>query len=248
MSNRFDGKAALVTGAGSGIGKAVALRLAAEGARVLAVDVVGDRLGDTHEAAPDSIVGHVADVADPTACAAAVGAAIDAFGRLDVLANVAGIFHAGHFTDHTPEEYRRVLAVNLDGPFFLSQAAIPHLLQNAGNIVNVVSNSAIQGVPYASAYAVSKGGLLQLTRALAVEYLKQPLRVNAVAPAGTRTNLAMNATFPADLDLDLMSRMGGQRGIAEPDDIASVVAFIASDEARAVTGALYTVDNGLTIS
>ena len=131
---------------------------------------------------------------------------------------------------------------------FLSQAAIPHLLQTAGNIVNVVSNSAIQGVPYASAYATSKGGLLQLTRALAVEYLKQPLRVNAVAPAGTRTNLAMNANFPADLDIDLVSRMGGLRGIAEPDDIASVVAFLASDEARAVTGAVYTVDNGLTVS
>jgi NAD(P)-dependent dehydrogenase (short-subunit alcohol dehydrogenase family) len=248
MSNRFDGRVALVTGAGSGIGRAVALRLAADGARVLAVDVVEERLSEIQATAPDVIVGHVADIADPAACAAAVDAAIAAFGRLDVLANVAGIFHAGHFTDHTPEQYRRVLAVNLDGPYFLSQAAIPHLLETSGNIVNVVSNSAIQGVPYVSAYATSKGGLLQLTRALAVEYLKQPLRVNAVAPAGTRTNLAMNANFPADLDIDLVSRMGGLRGIAEPDDIASVVAFLASDEARAVTGAVYTVDNGLTVS
>lgn len=248
MSNRFDGKVALVTGAGSGIGRAVALLLAAEGARVLAVDVVEDRVSETQSAAPEAIVSHVADIADAAACSAAIGAAIGEFGRLDVLANVAGIFHAGHFTDHTPEQYRRVLAVNLDGPFFLSQAAIPQLLETSGNIVNVVSNSAIQGVPYASAYATSKGGLLQLTRALAVEYLKQPLRVNAVAPAGTRTNLAMNANFPADLDIDLASRMGGHRGIAEPDDVAAVVAFVASDEARAVTGAVYTVDNGLTVS
>ena len=248
MSNRFDGKVALVTGAGSGIGRAVALRLAAEGARVLAVDVVEERLSETRAVAPDLIVGHTADIADPAACAAAVDAAVAAFGRLDVLANVAGVLHAGHFTDHTPEQYRRVLAVNLDGPFFLSQAAIPHLLENSGNIVNVVSNSAIQGVPYVSAYATSKGGLLQLTRALAVEYLKHPLRVNAVAPAGTRTNLAMNANFPADLDIDLAGRMGGHRGIAEPDDVASVVVFLASDEARAVTGAVYTVDNGLTVS
>jgi NAD(P)-dependent dehydrogenase (short-subunit alcohol dehydrogenase family) len=248
MTNRFDGRVALVTGAGSGIGKAVALRLAADGARVLAVDVVEDRLSETQAVAPDVIVGHAADIADPAACAAAVDAAIAAFGRLDVLANVAGIFHAGHLTDHTPAQYRRVLAVNLDGPYFLSQAAIPHLLETSGNIVNVVSNSAIQGVPYVSAYATSKGGLLQLTRALAVEYLKQPLRVNAVAPAGTRTNLAMNANFPPDLDIDLVTRMGGLRGIAEPDDIASVVVFLASDEARAVTGAVYTVDNGLTVS
>ena len=131
MSDRFDGKVALVTGAGSGIGKAVALRLAADGARVLAVDVVEERLSETQAAAPDLIVGHVADIADPAACAAAVDAAVAAFGRLDVLANVAGIFHAGHFTDHTPEQYRRVLAVNLDGPYFLSQAAIPHLLETS---------------------------------------------------------------------------------------------------------------------
>ncbi len=248
MSNRFDGKVALVTGAGSGIGRAVALRLASEGARVLAVDVAADGLAETAAAAPDSIVGHVADISDQATCSAAVGAAVSSFGRLDVLANVAGIFHAGHFTDHTAEQYRRVMAVNLDGPFFLSQAAIPHLLTNSGNIVNIVSNSAIQGIPYASAYATSKGGLLQLTRALAVEYLKQPLRVNAVAPAGTRTNIALNASFPADLDMDLMGRMGGLRGIAEPEDIASVVAFLASDEAKAVTGAVYTVDNGLTVS
>jgi len=248
MTSRFEGKVALVTGAGSGIGRAVALRLATEGARVLAVDVVADRLAELQSEAPDSIVTHVADIADPAVCAETVAATVEEFGHIDVIANVAGIFHAGHFTDHTYDQYRRVLAVNLDGPFFLSQAAIPHLLQTNGNIVNVVSNSAIQGVPYASAYAISKGGLLQLTRALAVEYLKQPLRINAVAPAGTRTNLAMNATFPADLDIDLLSRMGGQRGIAEPEDVAAVVAFIASDEARAVTGAVYTVDNGLTVS
>jgi meso-butanediol dehydrogenase / (S,S)-butanediol dehydrogenase / diacetyl reductase len=247
-SHRFDGRVALVTGAGSGIGRAVVLRLSEEGARVLAVDVVEERLAEVRGHAPDLIVGHAADIADPAACAAAIGVAIEAFGRLDVLANVAGIFHAGRFADHTHEQYRRVLAVNLDGPFFLSQAAMPHLLEAAGNIVNVVSNSAIQGVPYASAYATSKGGLLQLTRALAVEYLKQPLRVNAVAPAGTRTNLALNASFPPDMDIELVSRMGGHRGIAEPDDIAAVVAFLASDEARAVTGAVYTVDNGLTVS
>ena len=164
-----------------------------------------------------------------------------------MLANVAGIFHAGHFTDHTPEQYL-ALVVNLDGPFFLSQAAIPHLLETSGNIVNVVSNSVIQGVPYASAYATSKVACCSSPWPLAVEYLKQPLRVNAVAPAGTCTNLAMNANFPADLDIDLASRMGGHRGIAEPDDVAAVVAFVASDEACAVTGAVYTVDNGLTVS
>ena len=190
----------------------------------------------------------MADIADPAACAAAIGAAVDEFGRLDVLANVAGIFHAGHFTDHTPEQYRRVLAVNLDGPFFLSQAAIPHLLETVGQHRQRRLQLGDPGCAVRQRIRHEQGGLLQLTRALAVEYLKQPLRVNAVAPAGTRTNLAMNANFPADLDIDLVSRMGGQRGIAEPDDVASVVVFVASDEARAVTGAVYTVDNGLTVS
>jgi len=97
-------------------------------------------------------------------------------------------------------------------------------------------------------YAVSKGGVVQLTRALAVEFLKRPLRVNAVAPAGTNTNIATGATFPGDMDPDLAGRMAGVRGLAEPEEVAGVFAFLASDEARSVTGAVYTIDNGLTVS
>src|SRR5699024_7226018 len=144
--------------------------------------------------------------------------------------------------------YHRILAVNLDAYFFLSQAAIPHLLERGGNIVNVASNSALQGIPYAVPYAVSKGGVVQLTRALAVEFLKRPLRVNAVAPAGTNTNIATGATFPGDMAPDLAGRMAGLRGMVEPEEVAGVFAFLASDEARSVTGAVYTIDNGLTVS
>jgi NAD(P)-dependent dehydrogenase (short-subunit alcohol dehydrogenase family) len=177
-----------------------------------------------------------------------VDACVAELGRLDILGNIAGIYLAEHATKIAREQYRRVMAVNLDAYFFLSQATIPHLLDTGGNIVNIASNAGIQGVPYSLAYSMSKGGVIQLTRSLAVEFLKTTLRVNAIAPAGTNTNIMASVTFPADMDLDLAIRMAGLRGIAEPEEIAALFAFLASDEARSVTGAVYTIDNGLTVS
>jgi NAD(P)-dependent dehydrogenase (short-subunit alcohol dehydrogenase family) len=251
MRERFAGKVALITGAGSGIGRAVTLRLASEGATVLGVDIDADRLAETQRLACDTagtVEVRQADLGEPDECAAAVRACVDELGPLDVLGNVAGIYHAGHATDLTVEQYRRVMSINLDACLFLAQAAIPHLLAGGGNIVNVASNAGLQGVPYSVAYCVSKGGLIQLTRALAVEYLKTPLRVNAIAPAGTNTNLVTSVQLPSDLDPDLARRMAGLRGMAEPDEVAALFAFLASDEARSTTGAIYTVDNGLTAS
>lgn len=245
---RFEGKVGLVTGAGSGIGRAVACRLVAEGASVLGVDVDGDRLRSTQASAGAGLSILEVDLGEPEGCRAAVDTCVAEFGGLDVLGNVAGIFRAHHVVDVTPAEYHRIMAVNIDAYFFLSQAAIPHLLERNGNIVNIASNSALQGIPYAVPYAISKGGVVQLTRALAVEFLKRPLRVNAIAPAGTNTNIATAATFPADMDGDLVGRMAGLRGLAEPEEVAGVFAFLASDEARSVTGAVYTIDNGLTAS
>jgi len=248
MTDRFAGKVALITGAGSGIGRAVTLRLAREGATVLGVDIDGDRLAETQASADGKVAVRQADLGEPDECAAAVGACVDELGRLDVLGNVAGIYLAGHATDLTVEQYRRVMSVNLDACVFLAQAALPHLLASGGNIVNIASNAGLQGIPYSLAYAVSKGGVVQLTRALAVEYLKTSLRVNAIAPAGTNTNLSAAVRFPAGIDPDLARRMSGLRGMAEPDEVASLFAFLASDEARSITGAIYTLDNGLTAS
>jgi NAD(P)-dependent dehydrogenase (short-subunit alcohol dehydrogenase family) len=245
---RYAGKAALVTGAGSGIGRAVALRLAEEGAAVFAVDIDATRLEETRNAAAGPVVVREADLADPDACVECVEQCVTELGRLDVLGNIAGIYIAEHATRVTREQYRRVMAINLDACFFMAQAAIPHLLETGGNIVNIASNAALQGVPYSSVYCMSKGGVVQLTRALAVEFLKTQLRVNAIAPAGTNTNLLPTVNFPDDIDVELATRMGGFRGLAEPDEIAALFAFLASEEARSVTGAIYAVDNGLTAS
>jgi len=114
--------------------------------------------------------------------------------------------------------------------------------------VNIASNAGLQGLPYSAAYCMSKGGVVQLTRALAVEFLKTPLRVNAIAPAGTNTNITSSTAFPPDVDPDLVGRMAGLRGLAEPEEIAALFLFLASDDARSVTGAVYTIDNGITVS
>jgi NAD(P)-dependent dehydrogenase (short-subunit alcohol dehydrogenase family) len=219
-----------------------------EGASVFAVDIDGARLRQTQEMGAGAPVVFEADLGEPNGCDRVVAECVEQMGRLDVLGNVAGIYLAEHATKITREQYRRVMAINLDACFFLAQTAIPHLLAAGGNIVNIASNAGLQGVPYSVAYCMSKGGVVQLTRALAVEYLKTPLRVNAIAPAGTNTNIATSTTFPADMDSELSTRMAGLRGLAEPDEVAALFSFLASGDARSVTGAIYTIDNGLTAS
>ena len=246
---RFEDKVALITGAASGIGRAVCVRLASEGARVFATDIDHDGLAGTETLVKDaggSIQVGGFDVTERAQCFAAVQAAVDAFGKLDVLANVAGILRFSHSHEMSEKEWNLVHAVNLSGPFFLCQAAIPHLIESGGNIVNIASTASLIGQAYTAAYCSSKGGLVQLTRSLAMEYIKQGIRINAVAPGGTTTALVAAVEIPDDMDGSLVQRYTGFRAMSDPDEIASAVAYVASEEARSVHGAILSIDGGMT--
>jgi meso-butanediol dehydrogenase/(S,S)-butanediol dehydrogenase/diacetyl reductase len=246
---RFDGKVALLTGAGSGIGRATALRLASEGAKVFGVDVNEATVEETAamvKAAGGDMATTTADVSVRAACHDAVADCIAAFGRLDVLGNIAGIARADHFTQMTEETWNRMLGVNLTGVVWMAQAAVPHLLETDGNIVNIASNAGLMGQAYTVHYCATKGAVVNFTRALAMEFIKTKLRVNAIAPGGVMTTLTQTYQAPGDIDFELMAPYVGHRGMAEAGEIASLFAFLASDEAKSVTGSIYSMDNGVT--
>lgn len=249
VSGRFDGKTAIVTGAGSGVGRATTLRLAAEGANVYALDIAAESLAATAELAtglPGKVSTRITDVTVRAECFAAVADAVAEFGGLDVLGNVAGIARAEHVLEVTEEQYRQMMGVNTDGYFFMCQAAIPHLLERSGNIVNIASNAGVMGLAYSVVYTMSKGAVVQLTRSLAWEFAKQPLRVNAIAPGGIDTNLVAHFQMPSDVDWDLVGRAMTPRPMAQPEDIAAMFSYVASAEAGNVHGAILNNDSGLT--
>jgi len=192
-------------------------------------------------------VGQQLDVASPAACRAAIDACAARYGRLDLLANVAGVMYWGHLTDVSEADWARTLAVNLSGVFFLCQAAVPRLLETKGVIVNVASAAAIKGQAYTAPYCVSKAGVVSLTKCLAVEYAKRGLRAVAICPGGVNTPLNADLKLPEGADKALFQRlMPLAFPIAEPEEIAAAVAYLASDEARFVNGAVFSIDGGQT--
>ena len=244
--DRFEGRVALVTGAGSGIGRATVVRLSSEGAAVVAVDVTEDGLAETvkqcgEKAVVDTVVG---DVSDRSLAGRAVTDLLERHGRLDVLANVAGILRTAHTHEHSLDVWDQVLAVNLTGTFTFCQAAIPALLQTKGNIVNVSSTAALGGHPWAAAYSASKGGVLALTHVIAVEYAKQGLRCNAVAPGSIKTPITKQFDFPEGADFKLVERIMAIDHPRGPETVASTIAFLASDDAAHVNGEHIRVDGG----
>jgi meso-butanediol dehydrogenase/(S,S)-butanediol dehydrogenase/diacetyl reductase len=242
---RFEDKVALVTGAASGIGRATVERLASEGARIACLDVQAEAVEESAKRAGGEAFARVCDVSDETQVADAVAACIDRFGRLDALCNVAGILRFSHTHELPLETWRRIQAVNLDGTFLMCRSALPHLLQTGGNIVNVSSTAALAGLPYGAAYGASKGGVLGLTRALAVEYGKQGVRCNAVCPGSIKTPMsAGGAGLPEDADMKLVMRQMALDRPRGPETVASLIAFLASDDAAHINGEDILVDGG----
>jgi NAD(P)-dependent dehydrogenase (short-subunit alcohol dehydrogenase family) len=249
MNTDMTGKVALVTGAASGLGRASALKLAEAGADLWLVDVNAEALAETAELLAKSgraVATQVVDLSDSAACAGVVSEAVKRFGRLDALCNVAGLIYLANTPDMPHEQYRRTMAVNLDAPFILSQGAIPHLLETDGAIVNVASCASYIGEAYAAAYCSSKWGILGMTKAMAMEFQKSPIRINAVAPGGMITNIAINFRPPENCDFDLLKRYSGLRGQVEVDDVADMVLLLASEAGRGFHGACINIDKGIT--
>jgi NAD(P)-dependent dehydrogenase (short-subunit alcohol dehydrogenase family) len=243
------GKAALVTGAASGLGRAAALRLARAGADLCIVDVNASGLEET---AADArrlgvrVTVRATDLCARANCMAAVADAVESLGRLDALCNVAGIIVMCNAHEMSAVDYERTIAINLNAPFYLMQAAIPHLLKNDGAVVNVTSSAAFVGEAYAGAYCATKAGLTHLTKALAMEYVNKPIRFNAVAPGGMATNIAHSIKFPPDADFSLVKRYSGLRGMVEVDDVADLIVMLASPAGRSYHGSCVTIDKGIT--
>jgi len=248
-TGEMTGKTAIVTGAAAGLGRATALKLAAAGANLCLVDINADGLqqtaGEAEALDVDTLV-QTEDLSRPDAGQDIVAACVDRFGRVDALCNVAAVFLPRHTTQMSDEDWDLTLAVNLTAPFKLIRHALPHLLEVNGAVVNVTSCAAFMGQAYLAGYSATKAALTHMTRSLAMEYMNKPVRINAVAPGGMMTALAQGLRDLKDPDTSVLSRIAPLRGLVEIEDVADMVAYLASDAASGYHGACINIDKGIT--
>jgi len=240
--HRLESKSAIVTGAGSGIGRAIALRFAAEGASVLAFDKTGQEKA-TVDSADGVMRAYNGDVTSDDDVRSAVAAAVEAFGPVTVLCNAAGINFFGNLEDQTADDFRHVLEVNLIGPFSFMKHVIPHMLQaGQGSIVNISSVGSMALRPRLSLYGASKAGLNMLTKGTAIDYAANNIRVNAICPGVTDTAMLIGD----EATKAIAARSTPIPRVGRPEEIAAMAALLASDEMTYATGATFNVDGGRT--
>jgi NAD(P)-dependent dehydrogenase (short-subunit alcohol dehydrogenase family) len=244
MAMLFEGKKVLITGAASGIGRATAIRFAAEGAAVTIGDRNAPGLEETAARRASAPTIQPFDATDTASCRELV--AVAARNGLDVLCNISGVLKWGRSEDFPMDDFELVMKVNTTGVFALCQAALPHLVESRGNIVNTASAAALQGIAYTVAYAASKHAVAGMTKSLAVEFAGRGVRVNAICPGQVNTPMTLQTAPPEGVDWALVMRNAPKLldGSCEPEDIAELFAFLASDKARKITGALFTIDGG----
>jgi NAD(P)-dependent dehydrogenase (short-subunit alcohol dehydrogenase family) len=246
LASDMTGKVALVTGAAGGLGRATAIAIAAKGAQVSIVDNNPEGLAETAAMMDEDAHVFATDLGQPTNCRAAVDDAVAHFGRLDALCNVAGVLKLANSHDMALADWNLVIAVNLTAPFLLCQAAIPHLIEADGAIVNVSSLAAHIGEAYAAAYCASKAGISQLTKALAMEYMHKSIRINAISPGGMDTPIGASFVPPEGADMSLIGRYRPPRGLVEVEDMADMITYLVSDASRGFHGADIQMDRGIT--
>lgn len=235
----------LVTGASSGIGAAISIAFAEQGWDVMAAGRDEARLDEVAEVS-EHIVTWAGELEESTDCDELVADTIDEFGRLDCLVNNAGIFIPAEIADTTDEDWRYTMTVNLDVPFFLSRAAMPHLLNSEGSIINIASDWGIRGGPRAVAYCASKGGLVLLTRAMARDHARDGVRINAICPGDIDTPMLTAEAHAKGIDVDRYLADAAEAipsgRIGAPEDVASLALFLASDAAIHINGTAMLVD------
>ncbi len=241
---QLDGKTAIVTGASRGLGRATALALSQQGVRVLAVARSLDDLETLEALDPQLIKACQCDMQDASAVAALAQIALDQFGGLDIVVNNAGIAPAGNFLEQEQEIWDRVMAVNVAAPAILARAAGQHMVkQGSGKIINIASTSGILGKPTLVAYSSSKGALLQFTKALAAEWAKTGVQVNAIAPGAFETD-AQSAVLESPEILKRRLRKIPVGRMGDVEEMATLACYLASPKSNFVTGSVYVIDGG----